>query len=98
MVICDRPIADVVPTEWARMENRSVVQWDKDDCAAVGLVKFDLLGLGMLEAIHHAVDQVEKHRGRRVELWRLGLWRLRCTPCWPKLMPSECSKWNPAHR
>ena len=71
MVICDRPIADVVPTEWARMENRSVVQWDKDDCAAVGLVKFDLLGLGMLEAIHHAVDQVEKHRGRRVELWRL---------------------------
>ena len=71
MVICDRPIADVVPTEWARMENRSVVQWDKDDCAAVGLVKFDLLGLGMLEALHHAVDQVEHHRGRRVELWRL---------------------------
>ncbi|WJY73463.1 Error-prone DNA polymerase [Corynebacterium auriscanis] len=71
MVICDRPIADVVPTEWARMENRSVVQWDKDDCAAVGLVKFDLLGLGMLEALHHAVDQVERHRGRRVELWRL---------------------------
>ena len=71
MVICDRPIADVVPTEWARMENRSVVQWDKDDCAAVGLVKFDLLGLGMLEALHHAVDQVEQHRGRRVELWRL---------------------------
>ena len=71
MVICDRPIADVVPTEWARMENRSVVQWDKDDCAAVGLVKFDLLGLGMLEALHHAVDQVEQYRGRRVELWRL---------------------------
>lgn len=71
MVICDRAIADVVPTEWARMDNRSVVQWDKDDCAAVGLVKFDLLGLGMLEAIHHAVDQVDTHRGRRIELWRL---------------------------
>ena len=72
MVICDRPIADVVPTEWARMENRSVVQWDKDDCAAVGLVKFDLLGLGMLEALHHAIDQVAAHRGRRIELWRLA--------------------------
>ena len=33
MVICDRPIADVCPTEWARMENRSILQWDKDDCA-----------------------------------------------------------------
>ncbi|WP_246394752.1 error-prone DNA polymerase [Corynebacterium anserum] len=71
MVICDRPIAEVVPTEWARMNNRSVVQWDKDDCATVGLVKFDLLGLGMLEAIHHAIDQVRVHRGREVELWRL---------------------------
>ncbi|HDM2782691.1 TPA: error-prone DNA polymerase, partial [Staphylococcus aureus] len=50
MVLCDRPIADVVPMEWARMEGRSVLQWDKDDCAAAGLVKFDLLGLGMLEA------------------------------------------------
>ena len=72
MVICDRSIADVVPTEWARMENRSVVQWDKDDCAAVGLVKFDLLGLGMLEALHHAIDQVATHRGRHIELWRLA--------------------------
>ncbi len=71
MVICDRAIADVVPVEWARMEDRSVVQWDKDDCADVGLVKFDLLGLGMLEALHHAVDLVEETTGRRVELWHL---------------------------
>ncbi|MGO1948163.1 MAG: error-prone DNA polymerase [Mycobacteriaceae bacterium] len=71
MVICDRPIADVVPTEWARMADRSVLQWDKDDCAAVGLVKFDLLGLGMLEALHHAVDLVEESTGERVELWQL---------------------------
>ena len=49
MVICDRPVIEVCPVEWGRMENRSVLQWDKDDCAAVGLVKFDLLGLGMLE-------------------------------------------------
>lgn len=73
MVICDRPIADVVPVEWARMENRSVVQWGKDDCASAGLVKFDLLGLGMLEALHHMVDLVEETTGRTVHLWELPL-------------------------
>lgn len=72
MVICDRPIAQVVPTEWARKENRSVVQWDKDDCAGVGLVKFDLLGLGMLEAIHHMMDLVaEDPKGRSIQLWEI---------------------------
>ncbi|MFZ4812053.1 MAG: PHP domain-containing protein, partial [Ilumatobacteraceae bacterium] len=63
MVICDRPVIEVCPVEWARMERRSVLQWDKDDCAAVGLVKFDLLGLGMLSALHYAVDLVREHRG-----------------------------------
>ncbi|HZU56307.1 MAG TPA: error-prone DNA polymerase [Actinocrinis sp.] len=63
MVLCDRPVAEVVPTEWARMENRSVVQWDKDDCADAGLVKFDLLGLGMLGALHDAFDLVREYHG-----------------------------------
>jgi error-prone DNA polymerase len=63
MVLCDRPVAEVVPTEWARMENRSVVQWDKDDCADAGLVKFDLLGLGMLGALHDAFDLVRDYHG-----------------------------------
>ncbi len=73
MVICDRPIADVCPVEWARMENRSVLQWDKDDCAAIGLVKFDLLGLGMLSALHYAIDLVAEHKGIEVDLSRLDL-------------------------
>ena len=73
MVICDRPIADVCPVEWARMENRSVLQWDKDDCAAIGLVKFDLLGLGMLSALHYAKDLVAQHKGIEVDLARLDL-------------------------
>lgn len=73
MVLCDRPIADVVPMEWARMEGRSVLQWDKDDCAAAGLVKFDLLGLGMLEALHHMIDAVRATTGREVHLWELDL-------------------------
>lgn len=73
MVICDRPIADVCPVEWARMENRSVLQWDKDDCAAIGLVKFDLLGLGMLSALHYCIDLVREHKGIEVDLARLDL-------------------------
>ena len=54
MVICDRPVIEVCPVEWGRMPGRTVLQWDKDDCAAVNLVKFDLLGLGMLSALHYA--------------------------------------------
>jgi error-prone DNA polymerase len=73
MVICDRPIADVCPVEWARMPGRSVLQWDKDDCAAIGLVKFDLLGLGMLSALHYAIDLVAEHKGVEVDLARLDL-------------------------
>ncbi|MCW1957828.1 MAG: error-prone DNA polymerase, partial [Mycobacterium sp.] len=73
MVICDRPIADVCPVEWARMADRSVLQWDKDDCAAIGLVKFDLLGLGMLSALHYAIDLVAEHKGLQVDLAKLDL-------------------------
>jgi len=68
MVICDRPVVEVCPVEWARMENRSVLQWDKDDCAAIGLVKFDLLGLGMLDALHRTVDLVRASTGDAVDL------------------------------
>ncbi|MFY1672251.1 error-prone DNA polymerase [Plantactinospora sp. WMMB334] len=59
MVICDRPVIEVCPVEWGRMPGRTVLQWDKDDCASVGLVKFDLLGLGMLSALHYAYDMIE---------------------------------------
>ncbi len=68
MVICDRPVAEVCPVEWARMADRSVLQWDKDDCAAAGLVKFDLLGLGMLTVLHAAVDHVKSFHGVEVDL------------------------------
>ncbi|HEX2062824.1 MAG TPA: error-prone DNA polymerase, partial [Acidimicrobiales bacterium] len=68
MVICDRPVVEVCPVEWGRMEGRTVLQWDKDDCAAVGLVKFDLLGLGMLSVLHYAVDLVREHHGVEVDL------------------------------
>ncbi len=47
---------------------RTVLQWDKDDCAAAGLVKFDLLGLGMLSALHYGVDLIRTHHGVEVDL------------------------------
>src|SRR5205085_4483354 len=68
MVMADRPLVEFCPVEWARMEGRSVLQWDKDDCAAAGLVKFDLLGLGMLTMLHLAVDLVREHHGVEVDL------------------------------
>jgi error-prone DNA polymerase len=73
MVLCDRPVSEVVPVEWARMKDRSVLQWDKDDCAAIGLVKFDLLGLGMLSALHYAIDLVGEHEHIQVDLAQLDL-------------------------
>ncbi len=63
MVICDRPVVEVCPVEWGRMPGRTVLQWDKDDCAAIGLVKFDLLGLGMLSALHYCFEFVEQWFG-----------------------------------
>lgn len=68
MVICDRPVSEVCPVEWARMAERSVVQWDKDDCAAAGLVKFDMLGLGMLTVLHATVDHITEHHGVTIDL------------------------------
>ncbi|SOD74762.1 DnaE-like error-prone DNA polymerase [Jatrophihabitans sp. GAS493] len=68
MVICDRPIVEVCPVEWGRMPNRTVLQWDKDDCASIGLVKFDLLGLGMLSALKYCFDFVEEFHGKRYGL------------------------------
>jgi len=68
MVICDRPVVEVCPVEWGRMPGRTVLQWDKDDCAATGLVKFDLLGLGMLSALKYCFDFVEEWHGKRYGL------------------------------
>lgn len=69
MVLTRRPVGEVVPIEHARMSGRTVVQWDKDDCAWMGLVKFDLLGLGMLGAISKTLDLINQHTG---EAWELA--------------------------
>jgi len=71
MVLCDRPVIDVCPVEWARMPGRTVLQWDKDDCADAGLVKFDLLGLGMLSALRYAFHSVWETEGQEIGLHSL---------------------------
>ena len=68
MVLTAQPVGEVVPVEHARMENRTVIQWDKDDAAWMGLVKFDLLGLGMLSALRHSFDMIAEATG---EVWTL---------------------------
>ncbi len=68
MVLTDRPVGEVVPIEHARMEDRTVIQWDKDDAAWMGLVKFDLLGLGMLAALQYCFDMIHTATGERWEL------------------------------
>ncbi len=69
MVLTDRPVGEVCPIEHARKERRTVLQWDKDDCAWMGLVKFDLLGLGMLAALQYTFDLVRETTG---EAWELA--------------------------
>lgn len=63
MVICRGRLDEVVPLENARMADRSVVQWDKDDCADLGIIKVDLLGLGMMAAIQEALALVRQSGG-----------------------------------
>ncbi|HEU0256272.1 MAG TPA: error-prone DNA polymerase [Microbacteriaceae bacterium] len=69
MVLTRRPVGDICPIERAAMPGRTVLQWDKEDCAWMGLVKFDLLGLGMLAALRHVLDLVTDPLG---ESWSLA--------------------------
>ncbi|HXT19552.1 MAG TPA: DNA polymerase III subunit alpha, partial [Thermoanaerobaculia bacterium] len=71
MVIAAGRLDEVVPLEPAAMPGRTVVQWDKDDCADLGLIKVDLLGLGMLDAIEEAVPLVRSKEGVHLDLAQL---------------------------
>jgi error-prone DNA polymerase len=68
MVVCQGTLDSVVPLEPASMPGRVVVQWDKDDCADLGIVKVDLLGLGMMAAIRESIDLVREHYHKEVDL------------------------------
>jgi error-prone DNA polymerase len=71
MVIAAGRLDEVVPLEPAAMEGRVVIQWDKDDCADLGIIKVDLLGLGMLAALEEMVPTIRSREGTHVDLAHL---------------------------
>jgi error-prone DNA polymerase len=71
MVICQAQLDSVVPLEPASMPGRVVVQWDKEDCADLGIVKVDLLGLGMMAVLEDSLQLIHCHHGEEVDLAHL---------------------------
>ena len=71
MVICQGQLNHVVPLERASMPGRAVVQWDKEDCADLGIIKVDLLGLGMMAVLKDCLELIPEHYGERVDLAQL---------------------------
>ena len=71
MVVCQGQLDAVVPLEPASMPGRVVVQWDKDDCADMGIVKVDLLGLGMMAVLEDSITIIRDAWGEEVDLARL---------------------------
>jgi error-prone DNA polymerase len=72
-VLSGEPIGSIVPVEPASMPGRTVIQWDKDDLDYAGLIKIDLLGLGMLTMIQEGIKLVKAHRGVDVDLAQLDM-------------------------
>src|SRR6202171_3775675 len=71
MVVCQGQLDAVVPLEPATMPGRVVVQWDKEDCADMGIVKVDLLGLGMMAVLEDSLKMIREDYGEQVDLSRL---------------------------
>ncbi|HEY6394624.1 MAG TPA: DNA polymerase III subunit alpha, partial [Candidatus Binataceae bacterium] len=71
MVICQGRLDSIVPLQPATMPGRAVVQWDKEDCADMGIVKVDLLGLGMMAALEDSVALIEEHHHEKLDLGKL---------------------------
>src|SRR5256714_7642693 len=71
MVVCQGQLDSVVPLEPAPMAGRVVVQWDKEDCADMKIVKVDLLGLGMMAVLEDSLKLIQQHHGEEVDLGRL---------------------------
>jgi error-prone DNA polymerase len=68
MVVCAGMLNRVVPIERASMPGRTVIQWDKEDCADMGLIKVDLLGLGMMAALKESIELIPRHYNTSVDL------------------------------
>jgi error-prone DNA polymerase len=71
IAIAAGPLDEIVPIEPAAMPDRPVIQWDKEDCADLGIIKIDLLGLGMLAALEEVIPLVRRHEGVAIDLAKL---------------------------
>lgn len=71
MVISIDRLDSIVPIELASMENRTIVQWDKDDCEALKIVKVDLLGLGMMAVLRDSIELISRHHGDDLSLYKV---------------------------
>jgi error-prone DNA polymerase len=71
MVVCQGQLDSIVPLEPATMPGRVVVQWDKEDCADMGMVKVDLLGLGMMAVLEDSIKMIREYHGEEIDLGRL---------------------------
>ena len=97
-VLTRGPLSEVVPIGNAAMEDRTVIEWDKDDLDALGLLKVDVLGLGMLTCIRKAFALLKEHYGQDITLGTVprddpAVYDMLC-----RRTPSACSRWRVARR
>jgi error-prone DNA polymerase len=97
MVICQGQLNRVVPLDRASMPGRTVVQWDKEDCADLGIIKVDLLGLGMMAVLKDCLELIPKYHGDKVDLAQLPeddeVYR-----ALQRAEPSACFRWRVVRR
>ncbi|MBK6589636.1 MAG: error-prone DNA polymerase [Acidobacteria bacterium] len=72
MVVSWERLDGIVPLEPASMPGRTIIQWDKDDCDALQIVKIDLLGLGMMAVLRDTIELIDKHHGKRLDLYKIS--------------------------
>src|SRR5690606_17462786 len=73
MVISTEPLSEICPIVPTAMEERQIIQWDKDCAGDAGFVKIDLSGLGMLSGVERCIDEIYRARGKTVDLSRIPL-------------------------
>jgi error-prone DNA polymerase len=71
MVVSLNRLDSIVPVEPASMDGRTIIQWDKDDCDALKIVKIDLLGLGMMAVLRDSITLIKQHHNRELDLYRI---------------------------
>ena len=91
-VLTERPLTETVPIGNGAMEDRTFIEWDKDDIDALGILKIDVLALGMLTCIRKCFDLIDLHHGERWELATVPQEVRRSTTCCARAIRSACSR------